>query len=182
MAEPDRLTQRVLKVCDASGDLLDYWGFKSIHGRIWTLLALRREPLPQTEIAITLGVSRSLVSTAVSELVGFGVVRSVGTHRNAPYEAVLDVWTAVTSVLREREWMLLEAGRVSLEGLIDEAQHSGSGRYDLERMRLLLAMFESIQNLLRGILALRMPLQGPTLTKWVGVANGLIDRLRKFRG
>ena len=34
------LDRRVLEVCDAIGEFIEYWGFKSIHGRVWAMLAL----------------------------------------------------------------------------------------------------------------------------------------------
>ena len=114
-SEPhDPLARSVLQVGQAAGSFIEYWGFKAIHGRIWTVLALHIEPLSQTEICELLGVSRSAVSTAMAELVEFGLVRPVDGHRHAPYEAILDIWPAVAEVLRSREWMLLESARVAL--------------------------------------------------------------------
>ena len=71
----DRMTLRILGVCDAVGAFIEGWGFRAIHGRVWALLALSRAPMPQTVIAETLGVSRSLVSLAISELMEYGLVR-----------------------------------------------------------------------------------------------------------
>ncbi|MEO1175462.1 MAG: helix-turn-helix domain-containing protein, partial [Myxococcota bacterium] len=79
----DPLTRRVLDVCEATGAFIEYWGFKGILGRVWTLLALRASPMPQTEIANLLGVSRSLVSGAIAELQRRGLVRAVGDARSA---------------------------------------------------------------------------------------------------
>src|SRR5688500_20098297 len=157
----DSLTQRVLGVCDAVGSFIEGWGFKSIHGRVWALLALSKRPIPQAEIAEMLAVSRSLVSLAVAELTQFGLVRPVNDSRNAPYEASTDVWPTITDVVRSREWMLIERARVALEGLIQEAefaQESGLETvYDLARMRLLLRMTELAQAALRTLLAIRAP-------------------------
>ena len=116
----DRLGAKVRHVCEAVGDFIAYWGFKAIHGRIWTLLALRREPMSQVEVADFLQVSRSLVSGAMSELVEHGLVRPLSEHRNAPYEAVVDIWPTISDVLRDREWMLIEAARLALEGAVEE--------------------------------------------------------------
>ena len=180
----DRLTLRVVKVADAVGQFIEYWGFKQVHGRVWTLLALRAQPMAQTEIAHTLGVSRSLISGAVHELTEWGLVRAVGEHRNAPYEAVMDFWPTISDVLREREWMLIEAARVALEGAIEEAElESEAGvapRYDVDRMRLLLAMTELGQKLLRILISMRVP-KGSVdrFGGWLKSATGLIGRLRQ---
>ena len=60
LAHQERLEKRVLHVADRAGAFIEWWGFKAIHGRVWTLLALRKSPMPQSMIAQTLGVSRAL--------------------------------------------------------------------------------------------------------------------------
>ena len=44
------LERRIVSVCDACGDFIEYWGFKSIHGRVWAYLTISARPLSQTEI------------------------------------------------------------------------------------------------------------------------------------
>jgi DNA-binding transcriptional regulator GbsR (MarR family) len=183
-AASDRQIRRVVQVSEACGRFIEYWGFKAIHGRVWTLLALRATPLSQTEIANTLGVSRSLVSGAVAELVDYGLVRAVGAHRNAPYEAVMDFWPTIADVLRTREWMLLESARVALEGAIDEAEYAqATGApviFDVERMKLLLALTEVGQSLLRILIGMRMPRGGERFATWLKNASGLVGKLRRL--
>jgi DNA-binding transcriptional regulator GbsR (MarR family) len=183
-ARADRLTPRVLVVCDAVGSFIEGWGFRSIHGRVWTYLALQKRAVPQTEVADILGVSRSLVSLAISELVEHGLVRATGTHRNAPYEASMDVWPTITSVLRAREWMLIERARIALEGLIQEAEHSEEeGResvFDLARMRLLLRMTELAQAALRAMLAIRAPQSFDGFGKWLEGALRFVKHLPRL--
>lgn len=180
-APQDRVTQRVVVVCDAVGAFIEVWGFKSIHGRVWALLAMRRAPTTQIEVAETLGVSRSLVSLAIAELTEYRLVRAVGTHRNAPYEACLDVWPTITDVLRDREWMLMERARIALESAIDEveyvAESGADARYDLRRMKLLLAMTEFAQASLRAIMAVRMPGNLDTFADWLVRAGKFIRRI-----
>jgi DNA-binding transcriptional regulator GbsR (MarR family) len=181
----DRLTAQVLNVCDSVGEFIDWWGFKGITGRIWALLAMRREPLTQVEIAETLGVSRSLVSTAVAQMTELGLIAPESEHRNAPYRANLDIWPVVTDVLRSREWMMMEQTRVALESAIEEQQvaerEAGGGDdatpYDIERMKLILQMTENAQNLLRVLMAMRMP---SAMAGWLGTASSLIGRLQNF--
>lgn len=182
---PDRLTFRVLQVCDAVGTFIAYWGFKAIHGRIWTLLAVKGRPLSQAALARTLGVSRALVSSAVSELAGYGLVRPVGSHRNAPYEAVMDVWPVIADVLRSREWMMIEAARVALEAAIEEAEFAEEDGddvdYDVGRLRLLLGLTETAQAFLRILVKLRLPKTFDSLGGWLTRASGLIQSLRRVR-
>jgi hypothetical protein len=184
-AAHDPLTRAVLQVAQAAGAFIEYWGFKAIHGRIWTLLALHREPLPQSEIADLLGVSRSLVSSAIAELTEYGLVRAVDEHRNAPYEAVIDIWPTIADVLRSREWMLLEGARVALEAAIEEAEIAAAAplpgeplRWDVDRLRMLLSLTEMAQGFLKMVIALRMPRAPENLGGWLGRAQNLVARLR----
>ncbi len=156
------------QVAEAVGAFIEYWGFKAIHGRIWTLLALSSRPLTQVEVAEFFDVSRSLVSQAMSELVGHGLVRPTEEHRNAPYEAVTDVWPTVSDVLREREWMLIEAARVALEGAVEEAELSRQNpRYLVDRIRFLLRMTELAQSFLGLLISLRVPRKVDGFLPWL---------------
>ncbi|HIA04343.1 MAG TPA: ArsR family transcriptional regulator [Myxococcales bacterium] len=181
-AADDRLERRVLQVCDAAGSFIEYWGFKAIHGRIWTVLALRREPMSQIEICELLGVSRSLVSTSVAQLVDFGLVRPVSEHRMAPYEAVIDVWPTITEILRSREWMILESARNTLEAALEEAQlqqESGhSSAYNHDRIQMLLTMTEMAQSFLKILLGIRVPKSVTGIGHWVNRARQVVDSFR----
>jgi DNA-binding transcriptional regulator GbsR (MarR family) len=172
------IQRRVVRVCDAIGAFIEYWGFKAVHGRIWTLLALSRTPLSQTQVAQVLGVSRSLVSGAMSELMEHGLVRPVDDARKAPYVAVLDVWPTISDVLRAREWMLVEGVRQTLEAAIAEAEDAGDTQWDLGRMRMLLGMTELGQILLKGIISIRTPRGAERFATWLSRAVGLARRFR----
>lgn len=176
----EHLERRIVRVCDAIGAFIEYWGFKAIHGRIWTLLVLSRRPLSQTEVARMLGVSRSLVSGAMSELMGFGLVRPVDDSRKAPYLAVVDVWPTISDVLRNREWMLIEGIRQNLDAAIIEAEDAGDETaWDLDRLNLLLQMTELGQKVLGAIISIRTPRTAERFGRWLGRAAGLA---RRFRG
>lgn len=179
---PDRLTGRVVAVCDAVGDFIESWGFRSIHGRVWTLLALSSRPLAQAEIAERLAVSRSLVSLAITELGEFGLVRATGPERQAPWQATLDVWPIITDVLRSREWMLMERARLALEAADSEAEfqeRSGEALdYDRRKIRWLLLMTEFAQTVLRAIMNVRTPRSIEGLSSWLQRAGRAIERLQ----
>jgi DNA-binding transcriptional regulator GbsR (MarR family) len=183
-ATEDRLDERIRQVCDAVGGFIEYWGFKAILGRIWTLLALRREPMSQVEIADFLEVSRSLVSGAVSELVKRGLIRATSEHRNTPYEAVIDIWPSISDVLRSREWMLIESARLALEGAIEElelAPGRDASRYDLDRIRFLLRMTELAQAFLRLLIGIRVPRKLEGLGTWLESSARFMRGLRELR-
>lgn len=178
-----RLDRRIDDVCDAAGAFIEYWGFKHVLGRAWAFLVLRKEPLPQVDMAERLGISRSLMSQVIAELTERGLVRPVTRHRNAPYEAVIDIWPTVAEVLRSREWMLLERARNALELAIEEVELATSAgqvvAYDVGRMRILLAMTESAQALLRMLIGMRMPRALESFGGWMSKATTLIQSIRR---
>ena len=183
-APEDRMTDRVLQVCDAVGSFIAWWGFKAIHGRIWTVLALSKSPLSQAQISRTLSVSRALTSGAVRELEGYGLVRTVGTGRLAPYEAVIDVWPVISNIMRQREWMMMETARMSLEAALEEAElgleTGAEGPWSTERIRLLLGLTEMAQALLKILIKLRVPRSKDALGTWLGRAARLMSSLRRL--
>jgi DNA-binding transcriptional regulator GbsR (MarR family) len=178
----ERVAARIISVCDSVGAFIEYWGFKAIHGRIWTLLALRKEPMSQVEIAEFLDVSRSLVSGAVAELTKLGLVKALSDHRNAPYEALVDIWPTISDVLRGREWMLIESARLALESAIEEIELRGtSANWDIDRMRFLLRMTELAQAFLRLLIGIRVPRKLEGLGDWLKSSAKFMRSLRDLR-
>jgi len=177
----DPLTRKVLEVCSAVGVFIEYWGFKSVHGRVWTLLAMRRKALAQSEIAELLGVSRSLISGTIHELVKLGLVRPVGEGRHAPFEAILDVWPTVSEVLRSREWMIVESVRTALDAAIEEAEYlelkGEETPYDLARMKTLMHLSRTAQAFLKMLMKLRVSENAESLAAWIGRTAGVIKSL-----
>ena len=177
----DRIEERAIDVCNAVGAFIETWGFRAIHGRVWALLALSDHPLSQSEVAERLGVSRSLVHLAVNELLEFALVRPVGTQRNAPYVARMDVWPTIAGVLRKREWMLMESARLTLETLQQDLRYaSRSGQttgYDIHRVEVLLLMTELAQATLKSLLAIRIPDSVEDSATWLRRALRMTDRL-----
>ena len=128
----DRMATCIRNLCDAVGDFIEYWGFKAIHGKVWALLALRRNPMSQTEIADFLAVSRSLVNGAIRELTDYGLVQPIREHRNSPYRAVVDIWPTISDILREREWVLIANAKMAVESAIEEAEFGINGAVAVE--------------------------------------------------
>lgn len=180
----DLLSQRVSAVCDAVGDFIAYWGFRQIHGRVWTYLALRKVPVSQSEVARTLGVSRALVHSAIHELNNLGLVLPVGEGRTARWQARIDVWPVITDVLRDREWQLIDTARLSLEACIEEAElaaQEGEIEFDINRMRVLLSLTEMAGRFLRFLVALRATKTFEGMGELVGRAANLVRGLRRLR-
>ncbi len=95
----------------AVGEFMKYWGFKSIHGRIWCLLYLSSVPRDAQYFIDNLKVSKGLVSLAIKDLIKNKVIcrveldsPSVFQHYNANPK-VLEV---ILNVLKRRELVMLE--------------------------------------------------------------------------
>ncbi len=106
----DRTPQEILQLADRIGQFIEFWGFKKIHGKIWTLLYLSQDPLSATDICKRLNVSKTLLSFSISELLEYQVIQedSKGPKRTIYYRANEDVTSVVLNVLRGRERPLLE--------------------------------------------------------------------------
>ena len=175
----NRMAMRIQTLCEAVGDFIEYWGFKAIHGKVWALLALKRNPMSQTEIAEFLQVSRSLVNGAIHELSGHGLVRPLSDHRNSPYRAVVDIWPSISDILRQREWTLIANARMAVESAIEEAEFGRSGdEYDMDRLRYLLRLTELAQAFLRSLIGIRMADRRDSLTDWMKRCGKFMREMR----
>ena len=87
------------------GEMGTRWGINRTVAQIHALLYISPNPLHAEEIAETLGVARSNVSTSLNELQGWGIVKMVhvmGDKRDH-FETLKDVWEMFRIVLDERK-------------------------------------------------------------------------------
>ena len=87
------------------GEMGARWGTNRSVAQIHALLYLSPKPLPAEEIAETLAIARSNVSTSLKELQAWGLVRvshSLGDRRDH-FEAQQDVWQMLTLIVEERK-------------------------------------------------------------------------------
>jgi DNA-binding transcriptional regulator GbsR (MarR family) len=101
----DDIRAAELRVAEVIGGLMEFWGFKAILGRMWTILYLSPEPLPAAELGERLQASTGAVSMALSDLQKWGVVKKAWRpgERRDYYEPETSIWKMVTRVFRERE-------------------------------------------------------------------------------
>jgi DNA-binding transcriptional regulator GbsR (MarR family) len=74
LKRPGPLLEAKLQVADQLGALMEFWGFKRVLGRIWTMLYLSDRPLTAAELSDQLDLSPSAISLAMAELKRWGVV------------------------------------------------------------------------------------------------------------
>jgi HTH-type transcriptional regulator, glycine betaine synthesis regulator len=119
----ESLRDAELLAADAIGDVIEHWGFRKPLGRLWAMLYLDPTPLSATDLAERLAMSAGGVSTSLSELQRWGVVRRVWRpgERKEFFEAETDFWKMISKVVSEREKFLANSVRRRLTDAADMA-------------------------------------------------------------
>ena len=149
-----------LLVADAIGDVIEHWGFRKALGRVWTVLYLSGEVLPAADLVERLQMSAGSVSTTLTELQRWAVVRRVGRpgERREFFEAETDFWKMISKVVAERERFIARSVRDRLEraaALLARGRDAGS-RARLERVERLLAFTDVAEKVIDTFVASRM--------------------------
>src|SRR5882724_6510937 len=128
------------------GEMGTRWGINRTVAQIHALLFISPKPLPAEDIAETLAVARSNVSTSLKELQGWGIVKLVhvmGDKRDH-FESMKDVWEMFRVVLDERKKREIDPTVAMLRECIAEAEKDGTAdRQTEQRLRDLRAFFET---------------------------------------
>ena len=121
------------------------WGINRSVAQVHALLMLSPKPLPADEIAETLNVARSNVSTSIKELQGWGLVRVVHVFgdRREHFETLRDVWEMFLVIMRERKKRELDPTLATLRECATEAKASKDDNdYTVSRLNELTAFIE----------------------------------------
>lgn len=150
-ADPLKAEWRAL--AGAVGDFIRYWGFRRIHGEIWTQLYLSPQPLSGVELTRRLEVSKALVSKGLAELQEYGLIRVAGGDgKTVLFEAHPGVFGVIRGILARRERVMIQEAFRRARGL--EARVGGDSRVDPKRVESLLAMIQAASSALDLILEL----------------------------
>jgi DNA-binding transcriptional regulator GbsR (MarR family) len=106
------------------GNLGERWGVSRSVSQIHALLYASERPLTAEEIADSLGIARSNVSTSLRELQSWEIVRSVPVlgDRRTFYEAETDLWVVVTRIAAGRKARELDPAALALRQCLEAAQ------------------------------------------------------------
>src|SRR5580692_10590321 len=114
------------------GEMGTKWGINRTVAQIHALLYISLKPLNAEEIAETLAVARSNVSTSLKELQGWRIIKLVhvmGDKRDH-FESMKDVWEMFRIVLDERKRREIDPTMALLEECIsDAAQEKDTDKY-----------------------------------------------------
>ena len=152
------------------GEMGARWGINRTVAQIHALLFLSATPLNAEEIAATLGVARSNVSTSLRELQGWGIVHI--THilgdRRDHFQSLKEVWEMFRIIVDERKKREVDPVRAMLREAAAEAKKPGAAdAYTRERLADMLQFFE----LMTGWVEQTRSLPTPAVVRMVKMGN-----------
>ena len=132
------------------GEMGTRWGINRTVAQIHALLYLSPYPLPAEDIAKTLSVARSNVSTSIRELETWGIVRAVHVlgDRREHYESMKDVWEMFRLVIEQRKRREIDPTREVLRRCLADLDPKEPGvDYTRERLEAMAGFFEAVTEL-----------------------------------
>jgi DNA-binding transcriptional regulator GbsR (MarR family) len=129
------------------GEMGTRWGINRTVAQIHALLFISPKPLHAEEIAETLSVARSNVSTSLKELQSWGIVRIVHVlgDRRDHFDSIKDVWELYRQVMDERKRREIDPTLTLLRDCMIDSEKSGSeDKYTRERIADLLDFLETM--------------------------------------
>lgn len=106
------------------GEMGGRWGINRSVAQVHALLMVSPKPIPADEIAETLNVARSNVSTSIKELESWGLVRTVHVFgdRREHFETLKDVWEMFLIIMRERKKREIDPTLATLRECVADAK------------------------------------------------------------
>jgi len=139
------------------GEMGTRWGINRTVAQVHALLFISQHPLSAEEIATTLSVARSNVSTSLRELQGWRIVKvaPVLGDRRQHFESIKDVWELFRIIIQERKKREVDPTIEVVRECLAEATEAGpSEAYGRQRLEELLefittmdALFTEFQHL-----------------------------------
>jgi DNA-binding transcriptional regulator GbsR (MarR family) len=151
------------------------WGINRTVAQVHALLFLSPRPVPADQIAETLSVARSNVSTSLRELQGWGIVRVVHVlgDRRDHFETFKDVWEIFRTVSEERKRREIDPTLRVLGECVEELKSTPDGDvHTRERLESMLEFLTTMSGLFEEVL--RMPVGA---LKGVGKLRGKVITL-----
>ena len=170
------------------GEMGSRWGINRTVAQIHALLFISKDPLNADDIAQTLAVARSNVSTSLRELQGWGIVQAVPIlgERKDHFTTQTDVWEMFVIVLDERKKREIDPTLSKLRSLLIAAESNGESedpaveriRETTELMELLTGWYEEMNQIPTERLV-RLLALGATVQKVLSLPDRVADGLRR---
>jgi DNA-binding transcriptional regulator GbsR (MarR family) len=130
------------------GEMGARWGINRTVAQVHALLQVSAEPMTAEEIASTLSVARSNVSTSIRELQAWGLIRSAHVlgDRRQHFAAIKDVWEMFRIIVDERKKREIDPTMELLRQCIAELDKGNAvdSAHTRERLRELYEFFAAI--------------------------------------
>ncbi len=159
------------------GEMGTRWGINRTVAQIHSLLYISPRPLNAEEIAQTLSVARSNVSTSLRELDRWGIIKvsHVLGDRRDYFESLRDTWEMIRLILEERKRREIDPTLRVLEACLEECETSKPVDSEVsERLRNMLGLFTTIDGWFREV----MSLSSAELKRLVGMRRKVRKILR----
>src|SRR5208283_2337794 len=129
------------------GEMGTRWGVNRTVAQIHALLYLSPQPMNAEEIAGTLSIARSNVSTSLRELESWGIVRAIHLlgDRREHYHAPKDVWEMARVIMDERKRREIDPTVSLLRECLRDLD--GKGEAEAEKRERLEAMLRFVETL-----------------------------------
>jgi DNA-binding transcriptional regulator GbsR (MarR family) len=131
------------------GEMGTRWGVNRSVAQIHALLYLSPQPLTAEEIADTLALARSNVSTSLRELQGWGLVslsHALGDRRDH-FEAKSDLWDLLLTIVEERKRREVDPTLTMLRQCVLEAEDDKETDPEVKaRIARMLTFVETLAN------------------------------------
>ncbi len=167
------------------GNLGERWGVNRSVSQIHALLYASERALTAEEIADTLSIARSNVSTSLRELQNWDIVRPIAVmgDRRTFYEAETDLWTLVSRIAQGRKARELDPAAAALRQCLAAAEGDRSvNPVATKRLREMLEFveqtsrwYEQMATLPKSQLATLMKL-GSGVSRWLAPRGGKAPR------
>jgi len=142
------------------GEMGTRWGINRTVAQIHALLFLCPKPLPAEEIAETLHVARSNVSTSIRELETWGIVRPVHVlgERREHYESMKDVWEMFRLIVEQRKRREVDPTLQLLRTCLAQlGSGTGPDAYTRERLQSMTEFFEAANSAYAEVSQISLP-------------------------
>lgn len=154
-ATKNHLPRSYSELLNSIGVFMQYWGFKEVHGQVWTCIYLAEEPVDAKHIISHLKLSKAAISLAIKDLLEYKVIHELEKTKPSTrrYVSNPDLADVILNVLRFREKQMLNvvvsASKAFLESNKEDMQKVRVSRDKLKRLK---DMSEAAQMILEQIL------------------------------
>lgn len=149
------LTEWERLATEAVGNVIDFWGFKHNHGRVWALMFIRGDDMTGRELRETLELSKGAVSMLTNDLSDWGVIRRSRPSgaRAAHYRAEDNFLEMIRHVIEQRELSMVEGVSQRLDDAVYEAEKRGASDETLARLRSMARLATMVEDALELFLS-----------------------------